>query len=308
MVFDGASYRLEIRGRAAADFPIGSVVVSDRVGNIPRSFAFPGGARFVTPENETVDAWLGDRSASGIVARLERSGRTAAAAAVSLLAILVFVYFVVLPRAAEGVARMLPDRVAREVSRGVLLWIDRTIGARESKLAAADNEKASRAFARVRKAQPGLPLTFRIVHVDGMPGNAFALPDGTVLVIDSLVPLLTEDEIVAVLFHESGHVAERHGLSLVVETSFLSLIVFTIAGGDGTSVPLVLMNAAYSRRHEAAADAFAKHRLLELGMKPALLASALEKLTKAAGSEKSVIAFLSSHPLTEDRRKALEAP
>lgn len=47
--------------------------------------------------------------------------------------------------------------------------------------------------------------------------NAFALPDGTLVVTDELVELAgdNDDEVLAVLAHELGHIHERHGLRLL---------------------------------------------------------------------------------------------
>ena len=81
---------------------------------------------------------------------------------------------------------------------------------------------------------------------------------------DELVELAEEEnEIVAVLAHEVGHVRGRHSLRLLLQDSVAALLLVGILGDVSTaslivaSVPSVLVEAKHSREIEAEADDFA---------------------------------------------------
>jgi Zn-dependent protease with chaperone function len=304
--FDGASFCLERDGKEARTYRADEASVSDRVGSIPRSFSFPDGGRFESAENDLIDAWMSRLGKKGFSARLEASSRFVGFLGLGFVLLLALVYWVILPAASDDLARRVPESVLQSLSGGVREWVEKNTEKGSAHLSATDQAKVIRVYERIKAKFPEARFYFYTVHVTGLGANAFALPDGTIFVTDSLVPSLTEDEIVAVLLHEVGHVRLRHGLSHLIQTSVLSLIVFAVAGGDGTTIPLLLLGAAYSRKHETAADAFAKTQLLQLGLRPSLLSSALKKLMAANGmSESQAFSYISSHPLTEEREKAL---
>jgi Zn-dependent protease with chaperone function len=63
-----------------------------------------------------------------------------------------------------------------------------------------------------------------------------------------------------VLAHEAGHVIGRHGLRQVLQNSMTTLFVLYATGDAsslGVALPVVLVQAGYSREFEAEADRFA---------------------------------------------------
>jgi Zn-dependent protease with chaperone function len=144
-------------------------------------------------------------------------------------------------------------------------------------------------------------------HSAGIGANAFALPDGTIYMTDDLVKdVRDENEILAVLLHEAGHVARAHSMRLLIENSGISLFFFALTGSaDFAGMPVALVTRAYSRNMETEADDFAADRLKEIGLQPNLLAKALEALQKSHKESSEIPAFLASHPLTDDRIKRL---
>ena len=86
-----------------------------------------------------------------------------------------------------------------------------------------------------------------------MGANAFALPNGTIVVTDDLVKLAEhDDELVAVLAHEIGHVVSRHALRRVLQDSGVMLLVAGITGDIvsisslAAALPTLLIEAKYS--------------------------------------------------------------
>jgi len=106
------------------------------------------------------------------------------------------------------------------------------------------------------------PFRFQVLNSDIV--NAFALPDGSVYITRGLLQRLTgEDDVVAVLAHEIGHVVLRH-TARAFESEAKGNIVLWVLGnlvGDDLTNDLagaanVLFQLNFSREHESQADAF----------------------------------------------------
>jgi Zn-dependent protease with chaperone function len=149
--------------------------------------------------------------------------------------------------------------------------------------------------------------------------NAFALPGGTVVMLDELVVLAQNDEeILAVLAHEMGHVTERHALRQMFQASVVGLAMAWYVGDVSTilaAAPSALLETRYSRDFERRADNFAAHTLALNGIPASRLGEMLAKLEEAyAGKQKSKkesdqaswMDYLSTHPATEERIRALK--
>jgi predicted Zn-dependent protease len=76
----------------------------------------------------------------------------------------------------------------------------------------------------------------------------------------------------------------------------------SVAGGLGA----VLINSHFSREEEAEADQFAGLTAQRLGFDPRALARLLERVAHDDDFSKA-LAILSTHPLTAERQRALEA-
>ena len=94
--------------------------------------------------------------------------------------------------------------------------------------------------------------------------NAFALPDGSIILTDDMVHLSEhDDELLAVVAHEIGHIQHQHGLRSVIQGSMLSVAAMLISGdlsaaGDlVVAIPVLLMHLGYSRDFEREADDYA---------------------------------------------------
>jgi predicted Zn-dependent protease len=141
--------------------------------------------------------------------------------------------------------------------------------------------------------------------------NAFALPGGRVYLLSGLLAKAeTPDELAGVLAHEIGHLAHRDGLRRLIReggTAFLAGLMF----GDLTGSGVVLMagrmvlSAANTREAETAADAFAATIMRRLGRPTAPMAALMQRVT---GPEHELApSLLRDHPLTAERKRALEA-
>ncbi len=144
--------------------------------------------------------------------------------------------------------------------------------------------------------------------------NAFAAPGGVVVVHSGLILKADSgEELMGVLAHEVSHVTAQHGTRGIINSlGWLVLIqavfgdVSGVAGVMVQSAPFVI-NMQYSQSYENEADELGVALLEDARIDPKGLESFFEKLIQererhpeAAALERQ-LAFLSSHPLTEDR-------
>lgn len=293
--------------------PVTEVTVSDRIANITRRVHFPGGAVFETQENDAVDqacAAAGIRTRYRLVHWLESRWPVAAA---SLVAVALLSFGFVrwgVPAIAGWAARAIPTEMDSALGSGTLEVLD-SIAFRESRLSSARSAELSARFAAMTT-----PLDdghrYELVLRRGGPlgANAFALPSGIVVLTDELVELAENDEeIVAVLAHEIGHVRGRHALRHLLQAAGVSAIAVALLGDLGSVSALLtaapaLLHAKHSRDFEREADGFAKDWLRENGVAESHWDAIMCRMAEEFGeSESSAPSLLSTHPATGERAR-----
>ena len=158
------------------------------------------------------------------------------------------------------------------------------------------------------------PYTFRVVVVQSRVVNAFAAPGGFLVVNRGLLEnTRTPEELAGVLAHEIQHVVHRHATKSIIEHAGLAVLVAAITGDPtgaaaiGVEAARTLAAARYTRAAEEEADREGLRLLLAAHVDPRGMISFFERLGESAGREPGVLAFLSTHPRTEDRVSALRA-
>lgn len=149
---------------------------------------------------------------------------------------------------------------------------------------------------------PDYQLNFRKSPTIG--ANAFALPGGYLVMTDELVALAKDNnEIVAVLAHELGHVKGRHALRQTLQGTISGILIIAISG-DVSSIaaglPALMLNMSYSRELELDADHYALQSLKKACIPTQSFATLLFKLEKSHGAT-AVPEMISSHPNTKVR-------
>lgn len=296
-------------------FSLAAVRIAPKVGNTLRALTLPGGARCETADRRALaelERRQGVPRAAAWLRRLEANTGALLLTFVVLAAALYAIAFAIIPALSGAVVRALPQAVVDELARGTLSVLDRT-RFRSSQLSLVRQLEIMEGFYALARHYPALPL--RLVFRAGTGPNAFALPDGTVIVTDELVALAKDDrEVLAALAHEIGHVHHRHGLRLALESS-TALVLAAAYFGDLTEVtslsgvlPAVYAKARYSREHETEADGFAEEKLRAIGVEPRHLATLLRTLSRSSlPRPEQEFAYLSSHPALPERIARLEA-
>ena len=170
----------------------------------------------------------------------------------------------------------------------------------------------------VRRADTtGRDYEFRVV--DSEVPNAFAIPGGFIFVNRGILERAeTASELAGVLAHEIGHVVERHGLEQMAKaqnTSTIVSLVYVLLGrtpGGAEQVALQVAGSAWMAKHsreaEREADRVAVVYLARAGIDPRGMPQFFQKLLEEdRNSPNELLAWFSTHPLTEDRIADTEA-
>ena len=172
-----------------------------------------------------------------------------------------------------------------------------------------EGDAAVAKMAKVIRGGAELPFEPRIKVIRHKMKNAFALPGGTIYLMQGLITASTSaDAVAGVLAHEMGHIKSRDSIRKIAESSSRSFVLSLLLGDvTGSTVVIfageALLGAAYSRDIERNADDFAIERLKEAQVSPIPMTKLFEAIDKR--SDKSKRSLFSSHPLTRDRIKYL---
>ena len=111
----------------------------------------------------------------------------------------------------------------------------------------------------------GVPLNFRVYRTPQV--NAFATADGSIRIYSGLMDRMSDDELMAVVGHEMGHIRNSDSLGAMRKACLTSAIRNTLGAAGGVIGALSssqwgalaerLTSAGFSRKQEYAADDFA---------------------------------------------------
>ncbi len=178
---------------------------------------------------------------------------------------------------------------------------------------AADARAGRAAFQKlVHKLEvaAALPLPLHADVVRRSEANAIALPGGRVYVFQGLIAKANSaDELAGVIAHEIGHVAHRDGVRAVVHAAGLSflfgMLIGDFSGGGAAIIAMrTVVQSAYSRETEAAADAYGAKLIAQLGRDPRALGAILLRI---AGTPGPMAKILFDHPEARERAAAIDA-
>ena len=154
----------------------------------------------------------------------------------------------------------------------------------------------------------GIPLNFKVYKTSAV--NAFATADGSIRVFSGLMDRLGDDELMAIVGHEMGHV-RNHDTIGAMRKAYLASAARNALGAVGGalgalsasqlgSIAEQYASAQFSQGQETLADDFSFGFLIRNGYDPYAMASALEKITQISrqgGSEADeVMQLFSTHP------------
>lgn len=162
----------------------------------------------------------------------------------------------------------------------------------------------------------GMTINYKVYKLDQV--NAFACGDGSIRVYSGLMDLMDDNELMAVIGHEFGHVVHKDtkkSMKKAYMNAAARNVVGSVSGTVGTLAQSALgdiaesyLNSQYSQKQEYAADDYGFQFAVDHGYSVYSMYNALVKLaTLSTKSTSSAIqkAF-SSHPDTASRATRMQ--
>ncbi len=226
--------------------------------------------------------------------------------------------------ALDKVAELIPAQVVQHLDTQSWQAISKSVPLVQDQVAIAALGALAKPLTQVPTGWVGEAPQWRFNIIASPDLNAFALPGGTIAVNTGLI-LASESglEVVGVLGHEVAHVLERHGMKSMVVNSGASLALSLVLGDFGGLSDIAVNTAAnlgllkFSRDHEREADRVGA-KLLQTANYPSVglatfFSTMQEQKDRAKNSSgeqsdvvQSALSLLSTHPMSEERAKALE--
>lgn len=160
-------------------------------------------------------------------------------------------------------------------------------------------------------AGEGYTLNYKVYKLKEV--NAFATADGSVRVYSGLMDIMDDNELLAVIGHEIGHVA-NHDSQDAIKAAYKKEALLDAAASQSTTVASVtdsqlgkigsaIIDSKFSRKQEAEADLFSYNFMKKNGYNVNAEESAFRILAKMSeGAQSSFIdQMMSSHPDSKQR-------
>lgn len=250
---------------------------SSRLGNSTRYIYFPNGQKLETRDNDGVDALMRQLRPSngrGLLHYLESRWSFVLVSTVLMVCLGVWVFTDGVPTTSKYIAKAVPEKLKQKADEQTLNLMDEQ-WMEPSTLSEEDQQRVRQHFANIIHEYQDYNV--RLLFRDGgdLGANAFALPDGTIIFTDDLIKLSRDDnELLAIMAHEVGHVVHNHGMRNLIQSSMIGFVVAIVAGDTSfiadvfLTLPVLLTQLGYSRDFEREADDFALEYLLEKQLSP----------------------------------------
>lgn len=286
------------------------IKVSRQLGQTARSLVLPNGAKcesFAHQEINHLVKTFSKASPGRFVHALESRWRYVFIASIVVVGFTWGMIVYGIPAVAKQVAHALPVSVDERLTKGSLAILDEHI-LKPSTLDEATKVRLSKKFMTIVD-QLEDHHNYQLLFRRGVGPNAFALPSGHIVLTDELVEMAEQDEeILAVLVHEIGHVIHKHGLRSVLQSSAVALLLTAVtgdigsAGGFAAAMPIILLETNYSRKFEIEADRYALHYMQANNIDTTHFATILKKISGVGDeNDKNTFTYLSTHPAVFER-------
>lgn len=286
--------------------------ISPRIGNTCRSVYFEDGAKlesFANDELDTISHYFRQNDWQALVHRLEAKFHYAIVAVlITIFSLWAGIEYGV-PITAKWAAKNIPFSVEQKIGKEGLETLDKIL-LNPSKLDELTQQRLNAQFqASIESLENASHYQLVFRYSEQLGANALALPSGIIIVTDGLVEIAENDEqIIAIVGHELGHVIYNHGIRAIFQNSLTALLMAGLLGDVSSissvaaTLPTILVDMRYSRQFEREADDYALVFLEKNNINVDAFAQILAHLQKTLpkGSE---LGYLSSHPAMAERIK-----
>ncbi|MFK8138026.1 MAG: M48 family metallopeptidase [Bdellovibrionales bacterium] len=290
-------------------FKINNLVIEKPLGSLPREIKLPNEDMISLAHSKELSNIL-DQGKNNFVDNIERNK---VLVLITVLVIPLFFYinfYFLIPIVAEKTARLLPPEIASDLSQKNFEQLDDAF--MSESILPEPMRVRFRANWEKKIRKIGLePQKYTIFFRNSqkLGANAFALPDGKILITDQFIEAtdFNSEKVFTVLLHEVGHVEELHTLRSLAQTLGTSLLIGFIMGDLSNISDLIvgagvqILHAQYSQDFEWEADNFALEKLELLGIDSHIYAETLSDLKRATQDKGQPSSFFSTHPKIQER-------
>ncbi len=140
--------------------------------------------------------------------------------------------------------------------------------------------------------------------------NAFALPDGHLVIFTGLIlETANEEELAGVLGHELAHIQSNHVMKKLVKEVGLSVLISITTGNTGADaikeMVRMLSSTAFDRQLESEADIKSVDYLINAKIDPRPFGDFLYKLSDADSELLKYLNWVSTHPDSKERAEEI---
>lgn len=247
-------------------------------------------------------------------------------ALVGMVVALAVGYWWGVPWAADHASAYIPQSWEISLGNQALLGLDKNLFA-PTTVSVEQQQLAQQIFRKIQPSVSRMPMRLVFRNAASVGPNAFALPNGTIVVTDAMISQITgeastlegglADELAAVLAHEIGHVQSRHSLKNIVAHGVIGAAAWTLFGdfsGAAVGTSTFLVGLEFSRSAETEADDYAVGLLHQHGIRAARLADVLHALDRSGQRKgetplprwmRKATNYVSTHPATAARMQRL---
>ncbi len=306
-----SDYDAEKTANQSLKLSFSNLIISSRLGSTPREIALGNEQLFVSDDNNSIDQMnehFGEKNS--FVHRLESKMTSVIVASVFTIMIVWGVVVYGIPASAKMIANKMPTMLSEQFGSSLDI-LDKTVFD-PSEL--AEKRQAEIIELMTPFLEQHQLLNPKINFRSGMKANALALPNGDIVFTDDFVKLVENDEqLLAVLFHELGHLKHKHLARRILQDSMVTLMVILIIGDIDTidllaGIPTLVLDLSYSRDFEVEADAYALEQLHKSNIPLESFSSVMQLLDDYYHSEieegdfnHDIPNFLMTHPATKSR-------
>lgn len=174
--------------------------------------------------------------------------------------------------------------------------------------------RLNKLFAK-HKNQDGLNLNYKVYLVSDI--NAFACADGSVRVFSSLMDIMTDDELLAIIGHEIGHV-KNEDTKDAMKSAYMKAAALDAASSASNTVSKLnssqigefanaFLDSSHSRKQESEADTYSYDFMKQNGYNVVGAYTAFKKLALLSKEKPTTFQkMMSSHPDSEKRAEAVK--
>ncbi len=257
----------------------------------------------------------------------------ALAALVALIALGIAAYQWGIPFAGEKLATLVPAEMDKVIGEKAVKAIDGN-ELKPTRLSEQRVAEVQAIFDQIKPANSPQHLRLLVREVSPFIGpNAFAFPDGTIVLTDAMVLLAlgknasfdntSTAKLAGIFAHEFGHIQYRHTIKAMARSSItvaLSAALFGDFSAVVSTTPALVLQAKHSQAMEEEADRYAIATLNNRGISTWPLASLFEHFTEKEKQDMDkmprwltfTMGYVATHPVTEGRimkfRAASPAP